>query len=175
MPLSHLTSPFTPSAEPTQHTDSPLTMNPLKVGQANENVNHDSSPKSHRTSSGWWGEPSHGHLKSKHILVKATVWLEPLHQDLHFLHLAEGQVRDDTEQALQHTRVGANEGAVDLVQEHHKLIFVTRQQEVALQQKRGQKAQKQGQGFGQPVSEPQRSPTSIRSCPRKTVPVLPGD
>lgn len=70
------------------------------------------------------------------LLLEAAVWLEPLHQDLHLLHLSEGQVWDDTQQALQHTRVGSNEGAVDLVQEHHQLILVTCEEEVALQRKR---------------------------------------
>ena len=55
---------------------------------------------------------------------------------MHFLHLPEGKVWDDAKQALEHTRVGADKGAVDLVQEHHELIFVTRQEEVALQQER---------------------------------------
>lgn len=52
---------------------------------------------------------------SRLLLIKAAVWLEPLHQDLHLLHLSEGQVWDDAQQALKHTRVGPNEGAVDLV------------------------------------------------------------
>lgn len=67
------------------------------------------------------------------ILLKAAVRFEPLHQDLHFLHLSKGEVWDDAQQALEHTRVGANKGAVDLVQEHHELIFVPCQEEVALQ------------------------------------------
>lgn len=73
---------------------------------------------------------------SRLVLIEATVWLEPFHQDLHLLHLSEGQVWDDTQQALEYTGVGANKGAIDLVQEHHQLILVTREEEVALQQKR---------------------------------------
>lgn len=75
-------------------------------------------------------------INSRLILIEAAVRLEPLYQDLHLLHLSKGQVWDDTQQTLEHTRVGANKGAVDLVQEHHQLILVTREEEVALQQKR---------------------------------------
>lgn len=72
---------------------------------------------------------------SRLLLIEAAVWLEPLHQDLHLLHLSEGQVWDDTQQTLQHAGIGTNEGAVDLVQEHHQLILVTCEEEVALQQR----------------------------------------
>lgn len=76
-------------------------------------------------------------INSRLILIEAAVRLEPLHQDLHLLHLSKGQVWDDTQQTLEHTRVRANKGAVDLVQEHHQLILVTREEEVALQQEDG--------------------------------------
>lgn len=72
---------------------------------------------------------------SRLLLIEAAVWLEPLHQDLHLLHFSEGQVWDDTQQTLQHAGIGTNEGAVDLVQEHHQLILVTCEEEVALQQR----------------------------------------
>lgn len=78
-------------------------------------------------------------MSPKDVLIKAAVRLEALHQDLHFFHLPEGEVWDDAQQALQHTRVGADKSAVDLVQEHHELIFITCQEEVALQEERGRR------------------------------------
>ena len=80
--------------------------------------------------------PQACYINSRLILIKAAVRLEPLHQNLHLLHLSKGQVWDDTQQTLEHTRVGTNKGAVDLVQKHHQLILVTCEEEVALQQKR---------------------------------------
>lgn len=128
-------------------------------------------PWSHRTSSGLSQRLSVSCLNLSHILIKDAVGFEPLHQDLHFLHLPEGQVWDDAKQALEHTRVGADKGAVDLVQEHHQLIFVTRQEEVALQEERMQGLLIWPGPWLQPTAGPERLSTSIRatrSSPRRT-------
>lgn len=79
--------------------------------------------------------PISGALSCVNILIKVTVGLEALHQDLHLLHLPEGQVGDDAQQPLQHAQVRAHKGAVDLVQQHHQLVLVPREEEVALWRK----------------------------------------
>jgi len=66
------------------------------------------------------------------LLVEAAAGLEALHQDAHLLQLAEGQVGYDAQQALQHAGVGAHKRRVDLVQQHHQLVLVPRQQQVTL-------------------------------------------
>ena len=82
---------------------------------------------------------------------------------MHFLHLPEGKVWDDAKQALEHTRVGADKGAVDLVQEHHELIFVTRQEEVALQEERMEVLITRPGLWLQPTTGPESLSTSIRA------------
>lgn len=51
---------------------------------------------------------------------------------MHLLVLSEGQVGDDAEKALQHAGVGAHKRSVDLVQQHHQLVLIARQEQVTL-------------------------------------------
>lgn len=72
-------------------------------------------------------------MKSKwRLLVKAATWFEAFHQDPHLLQFTKGQIGNDAEETLQYAGVGAHKGGVDLVQQHHQLVFVSCQQQVTL-------------------------------------------
>lgn len=75
-------------------------------------------------------------MKYDNILIKVAVGLESINQNLHFLHFPEGQVRDDAQQALQDAEVGTDKSAVNLIEQHYQLIFVTGEKEVTLQRKK---------------------------------------
>lgn len=69
------------------------------------------------------------------LLVKFAIRFEALHQNLHLFHLAKGQVWNYAEQTLKHAGVGAHKWGVDLVQQHDKLVFISCEQKVTLQNK----------------------------------------
>lgn len=67
------------------------------------------------------------------VLVKTAARLEAFHQDVHFLQFSKGEVGNDAKEALKNAGVGAYKSSVDLVQEHHQLVLITRQEQVTLQ------------------------------------------
>ena len=61
------------------------------------------------------------------LLVVVEVGLEVVDKCQHLVCVSKGQEWNEPHERLQHAYIGADEGAVDTIQQHHQLLTVTTQ------------------------------------------------